>query len=130
MMGTPKGKLFVWKSLVTATLAIATVASATSAWALVIRDGFGDADSLIVNENGDTLFDLLGFIAGDKSRFGFAIHVNYNALGQITEFNSIDFEDLITEVANNPLFTSTTQLTTERINKTIKISFPKKSEEI
>lgn len=60
----------------------------------IIGDGFGDADQMVINEKGQTLFDLLTFIAGDKSKFGFAVHVNYNALGQIVEIQTLDFEDL------------------------------------
>ena len=46
-----------------------------------------------VNRDGDTLDDLLKLVAGDLTRHGgFALHVNYNVLGQITEINHYPFE--------------------------------------
>jgi len=60
----------------------------------IIGDGLGEQDQLVINEKEQTLFELLTYIAKDKSKFGFAIHVNYNALGQITELQTLDFEDL------------------------------------
>lgn len=60
----------------------------------IVGDGFGDKDEIVINEKNQSLFDLLNFIAQDKSRLGFAIHVNWNAALQIVEMQSIDFEDL------------------------------------
>lgn len=60
----------------------------------MIGNGFGDADELLINENGLTLFDLLTEIARNKRALGFAIHMNFNALGQAVDFSPIDFEDL------------------------------------
>lgn len=52
--------------------------------------GIGDA---IINRRGMTLDDLLHDVSGDVARFGgFAVHVNYNILGEITEFNPVPFE--------------------------------------
>jgi hypothetical protein len=47
----------------------------------------------IVNSEDQTLWDILLFISMQKSMFrGFALHFNYNMLGQITEINPINFE--------------------------------------
>jgi len=59
-----------------------------------IGDGFGESDEVVINSKGQTLFDLLTFIAKDKSTLGFAVHVNYNALGKIIEMQHVDFDAL------------------------------------
>lgn len=60
----------------------------------MIGNGFNDNNELVINEKGQTLFELLRFITRNKRALGFAVHVNYNALGQIVEFQSINYEDL------------------------------------
>lgn len=60
----------------------------------MVGNGFNDNNELVINEKGHTLFDLLLFITRNKRALGFAIHVNYNALGQSVEFQSINYEDL------------------------------------
>lgn len=57
-------------------------------------DGFLQAKTKINNE-GQTLWDICRFIAESKSMFkGFALHFNYNMLGQITEINPMNFESI------------------------------------
>lgn len=47
----------------------------------------------IVNRKGQTLWDILRHIASSKAMFrGFALHFNYNMLGQIVEINPVNFE--------------------------------------
>lgn len=47
----------------------------------------------IVNRENQTLWDILRFISYQKSMFGgYALHFNYNLLGQIVEINPINFE--------------------------------------
>lgn len=46
-----------------------------------------------VNRDGATMDDLLKSVAGDITRFGgFALQINYNVLGQVTEVNYLPFE--------------------------------------
>lgn len=48
---------------------------------------------MTVNREGVTMDDLLHQVAGDITHFGgFALHINYNVLGQITEVNFMPFE--------------------------------------
>ena len=48
---------------------------------------------LKINRDDVTMDDLLKGVAGDLTRFGgFALHVNYNVLGQPTEVNYLPFE--------------------------------------
>lgn len=48
---------------------------------------------MAVNREGVTMDDLLHQVAGDIAHFGgFALHVNYNVLGQISEVNFMPFE--------------------------------------
>ena len=50
-------------------------------------------ESMLVNDQADTVTDVLNKIAQDYSRYdGFAIHVNYNGLGQVSSFEHIPFE--------------------------------------
>jgi hypothetical protein len=47
----------------------------------------------VLNESGETADDLLHRIAQDVSRYsGFALHVNYNLLGEVVEINHVPFE--------------------------------------
>lgn len=60
-------------------------------------EGFGfmneTLSEYVVNRSGMTLDDLLKHVAGDLTKFGgFALHVNYNVLGQITEVNYVPYE--------------------------------------
>lgn len=60
-------------------------------------EGYGfnneDLSEMAVNKDGVLMDDLLHLVAGDVARFGgFALHVNYNVLGQITEINFVPFE--------------------------------------
>lgn len=58
-------------------------------------NGFNDTElsEVIVNRMGTTLDELLHDIAGDIARFsGFALHVNYNVLCEITGISFIPFE--------------------------------------
>ena len=56
--------------------------------------GFGgDLATLIVNDDGITADDLLHDVSGDLCEFGgFAVHVNYNVLGEITSLHHVPFE--------------------------------------
>ena len=52
--------------------------------------GFRDAE---INSRGDTVSLLLTQVAQDYAEFGgFAIHVNWNALGEITALSHVPFE--------------------------------------
>lgn len=58
-------------------------------------NGFNDEAfaKLVVNTNGDTADDILQQIADDLGSYGgFALHVNYNLLGDIVELSHIPFE--------------------------------------
>lgn len=60
-------------------------------------EGGGFADEVfyktIVNRKAQTLDKILAAITKDKARYnGFALHFNYNALGQITEITHVPFE--------------------------------------
>lgn len=62
-------------------------------------EGYGLQDDvladMIINRDGNTIDNLLKSIACDLTRFGgFALHVNYNVLGQITEVSIVPFEQL------------------------------------
>ena len=56
--------------------------------------GFGgDLATLIINDDGITADDLLHDVSGDLCEFGgFAVHVNYNVLGEITSLHHVPFE--------------------------------------
>jgi len=62
----------------------------------ITGDGFADEaiNKEILNEKGQTGYDLLRFVSDQKSKIGFSFHVNYNIQGQVSEINYIDFEDL------------------------------------
>jgi hypothetical protein len=58
----------------------------------ITGEGFTGMDT-IVNREGQTLWDILRHVSTSKANFrGFALHFNYNLLGQITEINPINFE--------------------------------------
>lgn len=60
-------------------------------------NGFNDIQTsdIIINRQGHTCDDLLQWCADDLTRFGgFALHVNYNVLGEITEVQFVPFEQL------------------------------------
>jgi hypothetical protein len=55
--------------------------------------GFGDQADIVVNRDNETLNDILNKAVGDYSEFGgFALHFNYNLLGEIIEIFNADFE--------------------------------------
>lgn len=56
--------------------------------------GFSEAVSgIVVNRHGETMDDLLSLCADDVARFrGFALHVNYNVLGEVSEVQHVPFE--------------------------------------
>lgn len=60
-------------------------------------EGFGFNDENLsawkVNRYGDTMDDMLRQVSDDVARFGgFALHINYNVLGQVAEVNFMPFE--------------------------------------
>jgi hypothetical protein len=60
--------------------------------AFISGDGFAGMDT-VVNYEGQTLWDILNHTSFSKSMFGgYALHFNFNALGQICEINPINFE--------------------------------------
>ena len=55
-------------------------------------EGFAQND-IVVNREGQTLWDILRHISFSKAmNKGFALHFNYNLLGQIIEINPINYE--------------------------------------
>ena len=53
----------------------------------------GGLASMVVNDEGETADGLLHDISGDLCEFGgFALHVNYNILGEVTELHHVPFE--------------------------------------
>lgn len=56
-----------------------------------LRGAGFNGDKTIVNEDGQTLFDVLRNIVDDKCLIGFAIHCTYNVFGHITELTPVDF---------------------------------------
>jgi len=55
-------------------------------------EGFPGMET-IVNREGQTLWDILRFVADQRATFkGFALHFNFNMLGQIIEINPINFD--------------------------------------
>jgi hypothetical protein len=60
--------------------------------AFITGEGFKGMDT-VVNREYQTLWDILRHITDSKARFGgFALHMNYNAFGEIVEINPINFE--------------------------------------
>lgn len=59
-------------------------------------EGYGFEGALatkVVNDDGATADDILHDVAGDVAEFGgFALHVNYNLLGEVTSIHHIPFE--------------------------------------
>ena len=54
-----------------------------------------DINKIIVNDEKQTLFDMLDHAANEKSIFkGLAFHFNYNVLGEIIEIQEVPFETL------------------------------------
>lgn len=59
-------------------------------------NGFKDDDfsAITINKRGDTTDDLLQLVAEDLANWGgYAIHVNYNLLGDIVELNHVPYEN-------------------------------------
>lgn len=48
--------------------------------------------AVVINQKGQTAYDLLKFCAEQKANINIAIHVNYNALGEKAEFNLIQYD--------------------------------------
>jgi hypothetical protein len=56
-------------------------------------EGFEKGGDKIVNQHGETWDDILHYVSYDLATFnGFALHFNYNALGQIIEIKYVPFE--------------------------------------
>lgn len=52
------------------------------------------ASDTIINGSNETLDDILHLVSEDLARYGgFALHVNYNVLGEITNIHHVPFED-------------------------------------
>ena len=61
-------------------------------------EGYGFNDNILalsmLNNKGDTADDVLRSVANDLARFGgFALHVNYNVLCQVSEVSHVPFEN-------------------------------------
>lgn len=61
-------------------------------------EGYGFYNNILalskLNNKGDTADDVLRSVANDLARFGgFALHVNYNVLCQVSEVSHVPFED-------------------------------------
>lgn len=53
----------------------------------------GELATKVINDDGTTADDILHDVAGDVAEFGgFALHVNYNLLGEVTSLHHIPFE--------------------------------------
>jgi hypothetical protein len=62
--------------------------------AFMSGDGFPGMDT-VVNREGQTLWDILRHVCDSRAMFrGWALHFNYNMLGQIVEINPINFENV------------------------------------
>lgn len=68
--------------------------------------GFAEgADDFVINKKRQTLDDLLRVVSEDLAMFnGFALHVNYNALGQKTSIYHVPFEHVRFEVSDEEGF--------------------------
>lgn len=58
-------------------------------------NGFEDEDfaAMVVNNQGETADDLCAQSASDLARYGgFALHIDYNIMGEVTEVRSVPFE--------------------------------------
>ena len=74
-------------------------------------EGFGFADenlaAYVVGREGRTADDILHAVADDLTKYaGFAIHVNYNTLGEITELTPVPFEQCRLEEEDDHGFVS------------------------
>jgi len=91
--------------LIEITAASITASSCLDTYAKFIEGrGFRDAEffQAVVNRRGETPDDLLHKIAVDYARFGgFAIHVNFNAAGQVVEAFHMPFEWIRLEAMDN-----------------------------
>jgi hypothetical protein len=69
-----------------------TMSSIGTLSAFLSGEGFAQMTTIVNSEN-QTLWDILRHISDSRAMFkGFALHFNYNMLGQITEINPINFE--------------------------------------
>lgn len=80
-------------------LAAITAASGTASGCLaryrkfVEGYGFHEVGAMVVNRRGMTIDDILHDVSGDLSRYGgFALHLNFNVFGEVTEINPVPFE--------------------------------------
>jgi hypothetical protein len=48
--------------------------------------------AVVINRDGETLYDLLQFCSHEKANINIAIHVNYNALGEAVELNLVQYD--------------------------------------
>lgn len=69
-------------------------------------EGYGFADeafsALVLNQRGETADDVLHMVTQDLTRYGgFALHVNYNVLCQVTSVELIPFEQCRLEEADD-----------------------------
>lgn len=48
--------------------------------------------AIVINQKGQTAYDLLKFCADQKANINIAIHVNYNAIGEAVEFNLVQYD--------------------------------------
>lgn len=48
--------------------------------------------AVVINEKGQTAYDLLRFCAKEKTNINIAIHINYNMLGEAVEFNLVQYD--------------------------------------
>ena len=84
------------QNLIAITSASGTAELCLSRYAKFV-EGFGfqntTASETIVNHEGETLDDMLHAIVLDLTRFGgYALHVNYNALGEVSSLHHVPFE--------------------------------------
>lgn len=56
------------------------------------KQGSFDPNKLVINEENQTLFDILDHAADEKAKLGIALHFNYNQLGEIIEIQETAFE--------------------------------------
>lgn len=60
----------------------------------IAGDGFAGMET-VVNRSGQTIWNILRHVTNSRAMFrGWALHFNYNMLGQIVEINPVNFETL------------------------------------
>ncbi len=54
----------------------------------------GNTAYSVINRRGDTVDDIIHYVAGDLAKFGgFALHLNYNGLGEVASVTHVPFEN-------------------------------------